>query len=59
MCRGCRKAVKTGYQVLCPLRCSYVPWLQEGCQDRLSGSVSIEEFVCAVAAGRLSRPVIR
>ena len=25
--------------------CWYVPWLQEGCQDRLAGSVSIEEFV--------------
>jgi len=22
-----------------------VPWLQEGCQNRLAGSVSIEEFV--------------
>jgi len=25
-------------------RVGIVPWLQEGCQDRLAGSVSIEEF---------------
>jgi hypothetical protein len=25
--------------------CWYVPWLQEGCQNRLAGSVSMEEFV--------------
>ena len=30
--------------VLSP-RVGIVPWLQEGCQDRLAGSVSIEEFV--------------
>ena len=26
-------------------RVGIVPWLQEGCQDRLAGSVFIEEFV--------------
>ena len=26
-----------------------MPWLQEGCQNRLAGSVSIEEFVAATA----------
>jgi len=26
-------------------RVGVVPWLQEGCQDRLAGSVSIEDFV--------------
>ena len=26
-------------------RVGIVPWLQEGCQNRLAGSVSIEEFV--------------
>ena len=26
-----------------------VPWLQEGCQNRLAGSVSIEEFVAQLA----------
>jgi len=25
--------------------CWNLPWLQEGCQNRLGGSVSIEEFV--------------
>jgi len=30
--------------VLSP-RVGIVPWLQEGCQNRLTGSVSIEEFV--------------
>jgi len=30
--------------VLSP-RVGVVPWLQEGCQNRLAGSVSIEEFV--------------
>ena len=30
--------------VLSP-RVGIVPWLQEGCQDRLAGSVSIKEFV--------------
>jgi len=30
--------------VLSP-RVGIVPWLQEGCQNRLAGSVSIEEFV--------------
>jgi len=30
--------------VLLP-RVGIVPWLQEGCQNRLAGSVSIEEFV--------------
>ena len=29
--------------VLSP-RVGIVPWLQEGCQNRLAGSVSIEEF---------------
>ena len=26
-------------------RVGIVPWLQEGCQDQLAGSVSTEEFV--------------
>jgi hypothetical protein len=30
--------------VLTP-RVGIVPWLQEGCQNRLAGSVSVEEFV--------------
>ena len=30
--------------VLSP-RVGVVPWLQEGCQNRLAGNVSIEEFV--------------
>jgi len=30
--------------VLSP-RVGIVPWLQEGCQNQLAGSVSIEEFV--------------
>jgi len=30
--------------VLSP-RVGTVPWLQEGCQNQLAGSVSIEEFV--------------
>ena len=25
--------------------CWYVPWLQEGCQDRLAGSASMDGFV--------------
>ena len=29
-------------------RVGIVPWLQEGCQDRLAGSVSIMEFVARV-----------
>jgi len=32
------------FVVLSP-RVGIVPWLQEGCQNRLAGSVSIEEFV--------------
>jgi len=28
-----------------PPRVGIVPWLQEGCQNRLAVSVSIEEFV--------------
>jgi len=60
LCRGCRKVVRTGWQV-CPLRCvGIVPWLQEGCQNRLVGGVSIELcWYCAVAAVRLSEPVSR
>jgi len=34
--------------VLSP-RVGIVPWLQEGCQNRLAGSVSIEEFVARCA----------
>ena len=34
--------------VLSP-RVGIVPWLQEGCQNRLAGSVSIEEFVAQLA----------
>jgi len=33
--------------VLSP-RVGIVPWLQEGCQDRLASSVSIEVFVAQV-----------
>jgi len=28
-----------------------VPWLQEGCQNRLAGSVSTDEFVARSARG--------
>jgi len=31
--------------VVLSLHVGVVPWLQEGCQNRLAGSVSIEEFV--------------
>jgi len=33
--------------------CWYVPWLREGCQDRLAGSASMDGFVarCASAVG--------
>jgi hypothetical protein len=34
--------------VLSP-RVGVVPWLQEGCQNRLASSVSIEEFVAHLA----------
>jgi len=34
--------------VLSP-RVGIVPWLQEGCQNWLAGSVSIEEFIAATA----------
>jgi len=36
--------------VLLP-RVGVVPWLQEGCQNRLAGSVSIEEFVAQLCNG--------
>jgi len=36
--------------VLSP-RVGVVSWLQEGCQNRLAGSVSIEEFVAQLANG--------
>jgi len=35
-------------EVLLP-RVGIVPWLQEGCQNRLAGSVSIEEFAARCA----------
>ena len=35
--------------VVLPPRVGIVPWLQEGCQDRLGGSVSVEEFVARSA----------
>jgi len=38
--------------VLSP-RVGIVPWLQEGCQNRLAGSVSIGEFVAQLASGQL------
>ena len=42
--------------VLSP-RVGIVPWLHEGCQNRLAGSVSIEEFVaqlcCAPEDGHM------
>jgi len=31
--------------VVLSLLVGIVPWLQEGCQNRLAGSVSIEKFV--------------
>jgi len=31
--------------VVLSLRVGVVPWLQEGCQNRLAGSESIEEFI--------------
>jgi len=37
--------------VLSP-RVGIVPWLQEGCQNRLAGSVSIEEFVAQRTTNR-------
>ena len=36
-----------------------VPWLQEGCQNRLGGSVSIEEFVAHVAIILRSRQLLK
>jgi hypothetical protein len=40
----CPSSGADDYVVLSP-RDGVVPWLQEGCQNRLAGSVSIEEFV--------------
>ena len=37
-------------------RVDVVPWLKEGCQNQLAGSVSIEEFI---AQRRLSELVSR
>ena len=34
--------------VMLSRRLGIVPWLQEGCQDRLAGSASIGEFVAAL-----------
>jgi len=31
--------------VRCVIRLKYIPWLQEGCQDRLAGSTSMDWFV--------------
>jgi hypothetical protein len=40
--------------------CWYVPWLREGCQDRLAGSVSMDGFVSQLAVswrvGRAAPP---
>jgi hypothetical protein len=36
---------EAGDCVVLSSRVGIVPWLQEGCQKRLTGSVSIEEFV--------------
>ena len=41
--------------VLSP-RVGIVPWLQEGCQNRLAGSVSIEEFVAQRTTNRFWQP---
>jgi len=40
----CPSSGADGCVTLSP-RVGIVPWLQEGCQDRLADSVSIEEFV--------------
>ena len=40
----CPSSGADDYEVLLP-RVGIVLWLQEGCQNRLAGSVSIEEFV--------------
>jgi len=40
----CPSSGADNYVVLSP-RVGIVPWLQEGCQNRLAGSVSTEEFV--------------
>ena len=40
----CPSSGADDWLVLSP-RVGIVPWLQEGCQNRLAGSVSIEEFV--------------
>ena len=40
----CPSSGADDYVVLSP-RVGIVPWLQEGCQNRLAGSVSTEEFV--------------
>jgi len=50
------KLLNTFWATMCPssgadgrvvlsLRVGIVPWLQEGCQNRLAGSAPIEEFV--------------
>ena len=43
--------------VISPLA-GVVPWLQEGCQDRLAGSMSIEEFVARSATAQHLRVTI-
>ena len=35
--------------VRCVIRLKCILWLQKGCQDRLAGSVSIEEFIALLA----------
>ena len=40
-------------------RVGIVPWLQEGCQDRLAGSASIEEFVAVLSAPEDGQMVAR
>jgi len=51
----CPSSGADDWAVLSP-RVGIVLWLQEGCQNRLAGSVSIEEFV---AQRRLSETVSR
>jgi len=46
----CPSSGADNWLVLSP-RAGIVPWLQEGCQNRLAVSVSIEEFVAQVLNG--------
>jgi len=39
--------------------CCYVPWLREGCQDRLAGSVSTSGLLVALHVSDNHVPIIR